>query len=95
MRFVCSKLSLFGQAQSDRESVVMTRHLAQIRSKFLRHNLDVLRCSIFDVLLENSGVMLPKFHPYLIQASHHKHILSVALWVGFGYILSYRCRTEK
>jgi hypothetical protein len=60
----------------------MMRRLIHIRSKFRWHNLDVLRWTISGVQSENSGIMLPKFHPDPNRASHHKHALSVTLeWV--------------
>jgi hypothetical protein len=61
------------------ECVLMTRRLVWIRSKFRRHNHDVLCCTIFDVQSENSGVMLLKFHLDPNRTSHHKHVLSVTL----------------
>jgi hypothetical protein len=69
VRRVGLKLSIFGQPQSVRESVIMMRRLIQILSKFRRHNPDVLRCTISGVQSENSSVMLPKFHPDLNQES--------------------------
>jgi hypothetical protein len=72
----------------------MTRRLVQIRSKFWRHNPNVLHCTILDMQLENSGVMLSKFCLVLNQASRHKHALDHS-WVDLEHIISYRCRTEK
>jgi hypothetical protein len=92
--YVGSELSLFGQSQSARVSMLMTRRLVWIRSKFQWHNPDVLRCTILNVQSENSGVMLLKFRPDLNQASYHKHALSITR-VGLGHIFSYRCRTKK
>jgi hypothetical protein len=58
------------------------RRLIRIWSKFRRHNPDVLHCTILDVQLKNSGVMLSKFRPDPNQASHHKHALSITIgWV--------------
>jgi hypothetical protein len=60
----------------------MTRRLAQIRSKFWRHNPDVLRCTILSVQSENSELMLPKFCPDPNWVSHHKHVISITIgWV--------------
>jgi hypothetical protein len=60
----------------------MMRRLVWIRTKFRRHNNDVLCCTILSVQSENSGVMLLKFCPDPNQASHHKHALSVTIvWV--------------
>jgi pyruvate-formate lyase len=82
VRRVGSELSLFEQSQSVRESALTIRCLVQTRSKFWRHNPDVLRCTISGVQSENSGVMLPKFHPDPHQASCHKHTRLVTLgWV--------------
>jgi hypothetical protein len=63
VRYLGSELSLFGQPQSNRESVLMTRHLVWTQLKFWWHNPDLLRCTISDVQSENSGVMLLKFYP--------------------------------
>jgi hypothetical protein len=65
----------------------MTRRLVWIRSKFRRHNHDVLRCTIFGVQSENSGVMLLKFYLDPNRTSHHKHALSVTL--GWVYDISF------
>jgi hypothetical protein len=65
----------------------MMRRLIRIRSKFWWHNPDVLRCTIFDVQSENSGVMLLKFHPDLNRMSHHKHALLATL--GWVYDISF------
>jgi hypothetical protein len=82
MRHVGSELFLFEQPQSDRESVLMIRHLVRIRRKFRWHNPNVLICTILGVQLENNEVRLPKFHPDPNKASCHKHALSVTLgWV--------------
>jgi hypothetical protein len=43
---VGSELSLFEQTQSVRESVLMTRRLVGIRSKFRWYNSDVFHCTI-------------------------------------------------
>jgi hypothetical protein len=41
------------------------------QSKFQRHNPDVLRYIILGMQLDNSGIMLPKFHSDPNQMSHH------------------------
>jgi hypothetical protein len=41
------------------------------------HNPNVLVCTISDMSLENSGVMLPKFCLDMNQAFCHKHSPSV------------------
>jgi hypothetical protein len=69
----------FRQPQSARESMLMTIRLVQIRSKFQRHNPDVLRCTILDMQTENYRVMLLKFRPDVNRASHHKQALSITL----------------
>jgi hypothetical protein len=92
--YVGSELSLFGQSRSARVSMLMTRCLVWIRSKFRRHNPDVLCCTILNMQSENSRVILLKFHPDLNQASCHKHALLVTR-VSLGHIFSYRCRTKK
>jgi hypothetical protein len=79
MRCVGSDFSLFGQPQSDRESMFVMRCLVQIRSKFWWHNPDVFHCIILGVQLEINEVMLLKFRLDLNLASHHKHALSVTL----------------
>jgi hypothetical protein len=49
MRRVGFELGLFGQARSDRESVLMMRRLVWIHQNFRWHNPDVLRRTILDV----------------------------------------------
>jgi hypothetical protein len=68
----------------------------RIRSKFQRHNPDVLRCTISGVQSENSGVILSKFCSDLNQTSHHKHTLSVILdWVyDISFPIDVRLRNE-
>jgi hypothetical protein len=73
------EFSNFGQPQSDRESVPMTRCLVQIRPKYWQHNLDVLHYTILGMQLENSGVLLLKFHPDMNQMSLHKDTLSATV----------------
>jgi hypothetical protein len=57
----------------------MMRRLVHIRSKFRRHNLDVLGSTISGMLSKNSGVRLPKFCSDLNQVSCHKPALLVTL----------------
>jgi hypothetical protein len=87
MRCEGLELSLFGQPRSGRHSVVfMTSHESERDFGIITLLFSVAPLS--GVQLENSGVILPKFHPdswvitNLCFVGHS--------WMGLGPILSYR-----
>jgi hypothetical protein len=83
MRYACEvcrfRIVPFEQPRNVRENMLIMRHLIRIRAKFQLHNPDVLHHIISGMQSENTGVMLPKFHPDLNQTSCYKHALSITL----------------
>jgi low temperature requirement protein LtrA len=82
-----SELSLFGQPRSGRQSVVfMMSH--EFERDFGATTLLFSVALLLGVQLENSGIMLSKFH------SDSLHVTNPCFvghsWVGLGPILSYR-----
>jgi hypothetical protein len=59
--YIYRKGYVLNPPKSDRESVLMTRRLVQIRMKFQQHNLAVLRLHVRNGAAKNIRVMPPKF----------------------------------